>query len=305
MMKRITNSLMIVAVLALVVGFFSADALAQCDEGKCTDKKSCGSSCTAKSKSKECCGTCGGGSDCTAKSKDCCGTCGGGSDCTAKSGDCSGDCKGALSCPFSQCVVSGKKFDGNSKPVVATYKGRQIYFYDEKCRAAFEANPEPYVKKYDQAMINVQSTMYPLDTCIVTGAKFSAEKPPVDYLYNNRLVRFCSTSQIAKFKENPAKYMAALDKAVVEQQTTRYPLDTCVVTGQKLGGMGEPHNYVWANQLVKFCCKGCTPQFNNPRQYMVKVFAAMPQHGQDAGSTSTVAPAIKTKKSCGSSCGGK
>ena len=314
MMKRITNSLMIVAVLALVFGFFSADALAQCEEGKCTDKSKCGSTCPVTGKSGDCtgkakagcCGTCGGGSDCTAKAKDCCGTCGGGSDCTAKSGDCSGDCGGCISCPFSQCVVSGKKFDGNSKPVVATYKGRQIYFYDEKCRAAFEANPEPYVKKYDQAMINVQSTMYPLDTCIVTGAKFSAEKPPVDYLYNNRLVRFCSTSQIAKFKENPAKYMAALDKAVVEQQTTSYPLDTCVVTGQKLGGMGEPVSHVWANQLVKFCCKGCIPQFNkDPRQYMVKVYAAMPHPGKDAGSTSTVAPAVKSKKDCGSDCGSK
>ena len=286
MMKRITNSLMIIAVLALVVGFFTGDVLAQSDDGcttktdgKCTDKKSCGTSCSAKGEG-ECCGTCDSG------------------------GDCTGDCKGAVSCPFSQCVVSGKKFDGTAKPVLVNYEGRQIYLFDAKCRTAFEADPKPYVKKYDQAMINVQSKMYPLDTCIVTGTKFSAEKPPVDYLYNNRLVRFCCPSLIAKFKENPAKYMAALDKAVVEQQTARYPLDTCVVTGQKLGSMGKSHNYVWANQLVKFCCKGCIPQFNkDPRNYMVKVYAAMPQHGQDTGSTSTVAPALKSKKGCGSDCG--
>jgi YHS domain-containing protein len=202
-------------------------------------------------------------------------------------------------------VVSGKLF-GADGPVAATYKGRNIYFYDEKCRAAFEANPEPYVKKYDQAMVKVQSNVYPLDHCIVSGTKFSDEVPPVDYVYNSRLVRFCCPSYIAKFKENPPKYLAALDKAVIEQQSAGYPLESCVVTGQKLGGMGEPYNHVWANQLVKFCCKGCIPQFNkDPRKYMVKVYAEMPHPGKDAGSTSTVAPAVKGKKDCGSPCGSK
>ena len=53
-----------------------------------------------------------------------------------------------------------------------------------------------------------------------------------------------------------------------------YPLKTCVVSGDKLGGdMGEPVVFVYtnngANQEIKFCCSMCKPDFlKNPDKYM-------------------------------------
>jgi hypothetical protein len=54
-----------------------------------------------------------------------------------------------------------------------------------------------------------------------------------------------------------------------------YPLDTCVVSGEKLGGeMGAPVDYVYKeagkpDRLVRFCCKMCIPKFKkDPAKYI-------------------------------------
>ena len=55
---------------------------------------------------------------------------------------------------------------------------------------------------------------------------------------------------------------------------TPYPLDTCVVSGDKLGGdMGKPIVFIYRtngiNQEIKFCCSECPPKFlANPDKYM-------------------------------------
>lgn len=64
--------------------------------------------------------------------------------------------------------------------------------------------------------------------------------------------------------------VAAADKP------TPYPLNTCIVSGEKFGGdMGDPIVFVYQdkakgiNQEVKFCCPMCKPQFlKNPDKYM-------------------------------------
>ena len=55
-----------------------------------------------------------------------------------------------------------------------------------------------------------------------------------------------------------------------------YPLTTCIVSGEKLGGdMGDPVVFVYQdkakgiNQEVKFCCSMCKPKFlKDPDKYM-------------------------------------
>jgi YHS domain-containing protein len=54
---------------------------------------------------------------------------------------------------------------------------------------------------------------------------------------------------------------------------TPYPLKTCVVSGDELGEMGKPVEFVYtnngANQEIKFCCPMCKPQFlKDPDKYM-------------------------------------
>lgn len=42
-----------------------------------------------------------------------------------------------------------------------------------------------------------------------------------------------------------------------------YPLDTCIVTENALGSMGNPITKVYGNQEVKFCCRPCVAEFEN------------------------------------------
>ncbi len=51
-----------------------------------------------------------------------------------------------------------------------------------------------------------------------------------------------------------------------------YPLKTCVVSGEKLGEMGDPYVFVHKGQEVKLCCKSCLKDFNkNPDKYLKKM----------------------------------
>jgi hypothetical protein len=54
-----------------------------------------------------------------------------------------------------------------------------------------------------------------------------------------------------------------------------YPLDTCAVSGEKLGGMGDPYVFVHEGQEIKLCCKGCLKDFKKePAKYLKKVAEA-------------------------------
>lgn len=48
-----------------------------------------------------------------------------------------------------------------------------------------------------------------------------------------------------------------------------YPLDTCVVSGEKLGEMGSPVIFEYEGREVRFCCKGCKKTFlKDPAKYL-------------------------------------
>ena len=52
-------------------------------------------------------------------------------------------------------------------------------------------------------------------------------------------------------------------------------LDTCPVSGDKLGEMGKPFAFVYQGQEVKLCCKNCKKDFDkDPAKYIKKIRAA-------------------------------
>ena len=54
-----------------------------------------------------------------------------------------------------------------------------------------------------------------------------------------------------------------------------YPLQTCVVSGEKLGEMGKPYTYEYKDREIKFCCKDCVKDFKKePAKYVKKLEAA-------------------------------
>jgi len=53
-----------------------------------------------------------------------------------------------------------------------------------------------------------------------------------------------------------------------------YPLDTCVVSGEKLGEHGKPYVFTHEGQEIKLCCKSCLKDFTKePATYLKKLMA--------------------------------
>ncbi len=54
-----------------------------------------------------------------------------------------------------------------------------------------------------------------------------------------------------------------------------YPLDYCIVSGEKLGEMGEPVVKVYNGRTVEFCCNKCVKTFEkDPAMYIAKIDSA-------------------------------
>ncbi len=171
---------------------------------------------------------------------------------------------------LSTCPVSGEAFGAMGEPVVKVYDGKEIKFCCGGCPAKYEADRAKYDAQIEAKLIAAQTPNYPLDTCVVSGEKLADMGKPIDYIDGNTLVRFCCKGCLPKYEKNPAEYRKTLDQAVIDKQKSNYPLDTCVVSGDKLGGdMGEPIEYVVGNRLVRLCCKGCIKKVaENPAKYL-------------------------------------
>ena len=53
---------------------------------------------------------------------------------------------------------------------------------------------------------------------------------------------------------------AFLDSRAADGQS-KYPLQTCVVSGEKLDSMGKPYVFTHEGKEVQLCCKGCLKDF--------------------------------------------
>ena len=69
-----------------------------------------------------------------------------------------------------------------------------------------------------------------------------------------------------------------------------YPLMTCVVSGDKLGDMGDPIIYNHEGREIRFCCKSCIKDFEaSPAKYLAMLdeaaeMKASGKEGHDAAS---------------------
>lgn len=147
--------------------------------------------------------------------------------------------------------------------------------------AAFAEEPattaEPAAAAATPAVSTVDPKAYPLDVCIVSGEKLGEMGEPVIKEYDGREVKFCCKMCVKTFEKEQAKWLKKLDDEIILAHEKKYPLTTCVVSDEKLGGMGEPVNYMYKNQLVRFCCKGCIPTFaKEPDKYLAKLTFVVP-----------------------------
>jgi len=57
-----------------------------------------------------------------------------------------------------------------------------------------------------------------------------------------------------------------------KEEVKPYKLETCIVSGEKLGEMGKPFVFVHEGQEIKLCCKSCKKKFDkDPAKYLKKL----------------------------------
>jgi hypothetical protein len=66
----------------------------------------------------------------------------------------------------------------------------------------------------------------------------------------------------------------ARDSEWLEKARAEYPLNTCVVSGEDLGDMGDAKDYIYRQEgkpdrLIRFCCAKCLSRFEkDPAKYL-------------------------------------
>jgi len=116
---------------------------------------------------------------------------------------------------------------------------------------------------------------YLLSTDPVSGGSLGDK--PLIYQHEGRELRFTDQKSIETFKADPTKYLPQVDQQMIAQQLPFYPLSTCMVSGDKLGGdMGKPVDLIYKNRLVRFCCPDCIKDFNkDPDKFITKLNEAV------------------------------
>jgi hypothetical protein len=62
------------------------------------------------------------------------------------------------------------------------------------------------------------------------------------------------------------------DDAKPDAKAKPYTLETCSVSGEKLGEMGKPYVFVHEGREIKLCCKSCLKDFKkDPAKYVKKI----------------------------------
>ncbi len=128
----------------------------------------------------------------------------------------------------------------------------------------------------EEANAKAPGSIYTLATCPVTGAALGSMGAPVVKKYDGREVRFCCAGCVSSFEADKEAYFKKIDAAVAKEQQKSYPLNTCLVSDEKLGSMGESIDLVYRNRLVRLCCEGCRAAFQaEPAKYLKKLDAAL------------------------------
>jgi YHS domain-containing protein len=176
--------------------------------------------------------------------------------------------------PSTKCLVSGEELDADA----VTFKagGRTFMTCCEKCQAKIEKDPATWVKKLDEALIASQSAHYPLETCVISGKKLGSMGDPVKLVLDGMLVELCCPNCTKKATEGAAAMTQKVREAAFTAQKAAYPLDTCVVSGEKLGDKAV--SAMFGTMLVRFCSEKCMATFEkSPREYVAKLHAAYEQ----------------------------
>ena len=123
----------------------------------------------------------------------------------------------------------------------------------------------------DAATIAAQKPLYPLTTCPVSGEELgSGGMKPKDIVADGQLIELCCASCKKEVDKKPAEFVKKVQDAAVAAQKAHYPLETCVVSGDKLDD--KRALVVVASKLFELCCDGCKKDLAaDPAKYAAKL----------------------------------
>jgi hypothetical protein len=65
---------------------------------------------------------------------------------------------------------------------------------------------------------------------------------------------------------------SSTSRSATTEEIAAYPLNTCVVSGEPLGSMGDTIDIFYQNQLVRLCCSHCIDPFHEePQKFITKL----------------------------------
>ncbi|MBI5060542.1 hypothetical protein HZB60_12275 [candidate division KSB1 bacterium] len=125
--------------------------------------------------------------------------------------------------PIDYCIVCDQKLGDAADPVTNSYDGREVRFCGAVCARSFEQDWATHMQQLDAAIVAAEQAAYPLRTCVVSGAELtpSTRGVPVDYVYDNHLVRFCCNRCPATFEQDPDKYLRIISDAYRTENTSK------------------------------------------------------------------------------------
>ena len=184
--------------------------------------------------------------------------------------------------PLDTCPVSGKALPEEGA-VDFVHQGRLVRLCCSDCEKGVPGKADEIFAKIDAGVIAQQKSRYPLKTCIVSGEALGSMGDPIDVVQGTRYLQLCCKGCKKTLAKKPEETLAALDAALIEALKPSYPLDTCLVSGEALGSMGEPVDKVYGVDLVRFCCKGCLKDFaKKPAGYLAELHKASAAAGERA-----------------------
>ncbi|HRK35280.1 MAG TPA: hypothetical protein PLJ47_11860 [Candidatus Hydrogenedentes bacterium] len=127
---------------------------------------------------------------------------------------------------------------------------------------------------------------YSLEKCALTGKALTAESPVA--VKDGREFKFCCNGCKGKLESDTAAVVGKVDAAFIEQQKAKYPLDTCIIGGEKLGEKSV--DAVINNRYVRFCCADCAETFKKDIAGNMKKLDAAVVEKQKAALTAKTCP---------------
>lgn len=163
--------------------------------------------------------------------------------------------------PLDACAICDKQL--GDEAVNKVIDGNLYRTCSAGCAEKIAADHASARAKIERAVVAEQKKLWPLTTCPISGDAYDGEMiEPVDMVHGMRYFRLCCDGCKRGVLKNPDRVIQMVDKAWITEQTKTYPLETCVVSGEQLGSMGDPIDRMYGPTLVRLCCKGCNKTFD-------------------------------------------